>query len=58
MAYVPKSLMIGRCVRCGKKLYKGDLMYRCPKCDVIYCPTCNKKIFGKCAICLTPLEEI
>ena len=58
MAYVPKVLMIGRCVRCGKRLYRGDVMYKCPKCDVLYCPICYRKTFGKCAICQADLEEI
>jgi len=56
VAHVPKYLMIGRCVRCGKRLYKGDDMYRCQRCDVLYCPICYKKTQGKCQICLSPLE--
>ncbi|MCC6049597.1 MAG: hypothetical protein LM580_02755 [Thermofilum sp.] len=56
MVHVPKLLMVGRCVRCGKRLYRGDEMYRCPKCDVLYCPICYKKLHGRCQICLTQLE--
>lgn len=58
MAYIPKSLVVGRCVRCGKKLYRSDVIYKCPKCDVIYCPTCSRKTFNKCQICLSELSEI
>lgn len=57
MAYMPKVLMIGRCVRCGKRLYRGDLYYKCPDCDMNYCPTCHKKTFGRCAICQVELVE-
>ncbi len=55
MAYVPKLLLVGRCVRCGKKLYKGDEMYQCPKCNVLYCPICYRKTQRRCPICLTEL---
>ncbi len=57
MAYVPKTLVIGRCVRCGKKLYRGDEVYYCPSCEVYYCSTCAKKIFYKCAICGKDLQR-
>jgi len=56
MVHVPKLLMIGRCVRCGKRLYRGDEVYRCAKCDILYCPICYKKLHGRCQICLTQLE--
>jgi len=55
MVHVPKLLMVGRCVRCGKRLYRGDEMYRCPKCDVLYCPICYKKLHGRCEIWLSQL---
>ena len=51
MAYVPKPLVLGRCVRCGKKLYRGDVYYYCPECDVYYCDICTRKLFNKCGIC-------
>ncbi len=54
--YVPKTLMIGRCWRCGKRIYRFDEYYRCPKCGALYCPTCYKKTFGKCPADQTPLE--
>ncbi len=57
MAYVPKTLVIGRCVRCGKKLYRGDEYYFCSHCEVALCPTCAKKTFGKCPICGRPLTR-
>lgn len=57
MVYVPKTLVVGRCVRCGKRIYKGDVAYKCPRCDVIYCPQCREKTHGKCPICLTELVE-
>jgi len=57
VAYVPKTLVIGRCVRCGKKLYRGDEVYHCPSCEVYYCSTCAKKIFYKCAICGKDLQR-
>ncbi|MFP3045232.1 MAG: hypothetical protein RXO22_07015 [Thermocladium sp.] len=50
MAYVPKTLMLGRCWRCGKRIYKADDYYTCSKCGTMYCPTCAKKMRGKCAI--------
>ncbi len=56
MAYIPRTLVIGRCIRCGKKIYRGDEMYRCANCGVYYCPICRRKIFDKCAICQTELE--
>jgi len=58
MAYIPKTLVIGRCTRCGKKIYKGDTAYKCPNCGILICPTCYKKVFGKCPICQTELVEI
>jgi endogenous inhibitor of DNA gyrase (YacG/DUF329 family) len=51
MAYPPKTLVLGRCVRCGKKLYRGDEYYYCPHCDIPLCPICAKKTFGKCPVC-------
>ncbi len=54
--YVSKTLMIGRCWRCGKKLFKYDDYYVCPKCHAMYCPTCAKKTFYKCPVDGTPLE--
>ena len=58
MAYVPKMLMVARCRRCGKRLYKGDLYYKCPHCkNAYFCPTCYSKTFGKCPICGIELVE-
>ncbi|PLJ77621.1 hypothetical protein [Infirmifilum sp. SLHALR2] len=57
MAYVPKTLVLGRCVRCGKKIYRGDEYFFCEKCGVSYCPTCARKTFGKCQICGQPLVK-
>lgn len=54
--YIPKTLMIGRCWRCGKKIFKFDDYYVCPKCGALYCPTCYRKTFGKCPCDQTPLE--
>ena len=51
MAYVPKRLMIARCWRCGKPIYKGDDAYYCEKDKIYICPTCYKKLHGKCPIC-------
>lgn len=56
MAYVPKVLVLGRCVRCGKKLYKSDITYYCPECGVFYCEICRAKLFDKCGICREKLE--
>ncbi len=58
MAYVPKPLVVGRCIRCGKKLYKNDRIFKCSDCDVIYCEICNRKLFGKCGVCGKPLESL
>ncbi len=56
MAYVPKPLVVGRCVRCGKKLYRSDIIYYCPHCEVLYCEICYRKLFGKCGICQKEVE--
>jgi len=58
MAYVPKTLMVGKCVRCGKKIYKGERRFLCSKCNVYICPLCHKKVHEKCPICGTRLEEV
>lgn len=58
MAYVPKKLFLGRCRRCGKPAYKGDDFLKCPKCQLFICPTCNKKVRGRCPACQSPLIEL
>ncbi|RLE59876.1 MAG: hypothetical protein DRJ32_03900 [Thermoprotei archaeon] len=61
MAYVPKRLFVGRCVRCGKPLYRADEMYRCVKDNIVVCPICYRKTYGRCPICgvqLTPSLRI
>ena len=58
MAYIPKLLVLGRCVRCGKKVHKGDLFFKCPECkETYYCVTCYEKTFHECAICGAELVE-
>ncbi len=54
--YVPKSLMIGRCWRCGKKIFRYDDYYVCPKCGALYCTICGRKVFVKCPCDGTNLE--
>ncbi len=50
MATIPKTLVIGRCWRCGRKLRMYDDYYVCPKCGALYCVTCaERKLFLKCA---------
>ncbi len=58
MAYVPKMLLVGRCVRCGKRVFKGERRYKCPKCGVYTCPLCYRKVQGRCPVCGMRLEEI
>ncbi len=58
MAYVPHTLKIGRCWRCGKWIHKDDTYYKCPKCNALYCEICYRKTFGKCPACGAPLQEV
>ncbi|HDJ89746.1 MAG TPA: hypothetical protein ENG40_03545 [Thermoprotei archaeon] len=61
MAYVPKRLFIGRCIRCGAPLYMDDEAYTCNRHDdvvVLICTGCNRKLFGKCPVCGSSLIEI
>lgn len=58
MAYFPKKLFVARCRRCGKPLYKGDEFFKCNRCNLYICPTCNKKLRNKCPVCQGPLVEV
>ena len=56
MAYVAKTLMIGRCRRCGKRVYKGDDYLFCENCKLILCIECNKEARGICPACQSELK--
>ena len=56
MVYVPKTLMLGRCWRCGKRIYRFDDYYVCGRCGSLYCTTCARKTFGKCPADQNQLE--
>ena len=56
MVYVPRTLMLGRCWRCGKRVFRYDDYFTCPKCNSMYCSTCARKTFGKCPADNTELE--
>ncbi len=58
MVHVPRTLMIGRCVRCGKRVFRGERRFRCPRCGVYVCPLCHKKTQGKCPVCSSKLQEV
>ncbi len=58
MAYVPKKLFVGRCVRCGKPAYRGDDFYKCQRCNLLVCPICERKLGGRCPVCQSSLTEL
>lgn len=37
MVYPPKTLMVGRCSRCGKRLYLYEDRYVCKKMGYVFC---------------------
>lgn len=52
------AFMVGRCLRCGKKLYKDSEAYICESCRILICDICNKKVRSVCPICRKPLSEL
>jgi len=58
MAYVPKTLMVGRCHRCGKRLYAMDTRYVCRKRGLVLCETCARKLQFRCPPDYSPMEVL
>ncbi|KUO86354.1 MAG: hypothetical protein RXQ74_00480 [Caldivirga sp.] len=49
MAAIPRTLVIGRCRRCGARLRMYDDYYMCPRCGSLFCVICGeKKLRGRC----------
>jgi len=49
-------VLLGRCIRCGKKLFVYDDVYVCNK-KHIFCNICSSKLHMKCPICSSILGE-
>jgi hypothetical protein len=58
MVYPPKTLMIGRCSRCGKRIYMFEDRYLCKKQGYVFCEVCAKKLQYRCPDGYTPLERV
>ncbi|MEM3615667.1 MAG: hypothetical protein QXX09_03355 [Candidatus Methanomethylicia archaeon] len=50
-------VLIGRCVRCGKRLTRIDNVYMCTANKHLYCDICGRKVFMKCPIDSSELVE-
>ncbi|MCD6154239.1 MAG: hypothetical protein NDF56_06530 [archaeon GB-1845-036] len=51
------AFVMGRCIRCGKKLRKDENFHVCRQCKILICEICYRKVRGKCPICGSDLEE-
>jgi hypothetical protein len=58
VVHPPKTLLIGRCSRCGRRLYLYDDKYWCKRHNYVFCEACAKKLQYKCPDAVTPLERI
>ena len=56
MVYPPKTLVVGRCSRCGKRLYAFDYNYLFKNMGYVFCDVCAIKLQYKCPDAVTPLE--
>ncbi|RLE50345.1 MAG: hypothetical protein DRJ21_01765 [Candidatus Methanomethylicota archaeon] len=52
------AFVIGRCLRCGRKVYKDDDAYKCEHCGIYICEICYRKLRGICPLCKRELVEI
>jgi hypothetical protein len=50
------TILVGRCIRCGKKVFVSDDFYVCGK-KHIFCGICSVKLHMKCPICSSSLGE-
>lgn len=55
MVFPPKTLTVGRCSRCGKRLYIYEDRYICKK-GYVFCDVCARKLQYKCPDGVTLLE--
>ncbi len=55
MVYPPKNLVVGRCTRCGRRLYAFEDRYICKK-GYVFCDVCARKLQYRCPDGVTPLE--
>ncbi len=58
MVYPVKTLMIGRCSRCGRRLYLYEDRYLCKKTGHLFCDVCARKLQYKCPDGVDPLERL
>ncbi|AKT34622.1 hypothetical protein PYWP30_00987 [Pyrobaculum sp. WP30] len=58
MVYPPKTLTVGRCSRCGRRLYMYEDRYICKKMNYVFCDVCARKLQYKCPDGVTPLELV
>jgi len=58
MVYIPKTLMIGRCGVCGRRIHAYDDYYRCLSHRIMLCEICARKYQYKCPVGLEPLEKV
>jgi len=48
-----------RCEECERNMIETrGKVYRCPKCKMIVCEVCYKKLGGNCQFCAPPFEEL